>query len=182
MDAFLEGLAGDELRKISCLPKPARWADFSAKHRLAWQHTRFERANHSAIPAQPGFYCFVVGLLGPALPPIGYPLYVGKTERTLHKRFGEYLREQESARGRARVRKFIKVFEGELLFFFAHFYGTPQEVKDVEMELHDALMPAYSDIGFSAEVRAARSAFQRKIRYSSHPSRVLWVVGYITPL
>lgn len=160
MDAFLQELAGDELRKISCLPKPARWADFSAKHKLVWQHTLFEKGNHALIPEEPGFYCFVVGLPGTALPPIGYPLYVGKTERTLHTRFGEYLREQEAEKGRTRVRKFIKVFQGELLFFFTHFDGTPQEVKDIETELHDALMPAYSDTGFSAEVRAARNAFQ----------------------
>lgn len=160
MDAFLEELAADEMRKIKCFPMPRRWADFSAKHKLIWNHTPFDKASHPLVPNEPGFYCFVVGLPGTALPPIGYPLYVGKTERTLNTRFGEYLREQNSERGRVRVRKFIKVFEGELLFFFTHFNGTPDEVKKIETELHDALMPPYSDTGFSAEVRAPRNAFQ----------------------
>ncbi|WP_139370466.1 GIY-YIG nuclease family protein, partial [Xanthomonas axonopodis] len=148
------------LRRIDCVPKPARWAKFADKRKLDWKHTSFDKDSHPLVPEIPGFYCFVVGLPGTSLPPIGYPLYVGKTERTLRKRFGEYLREQDSERGRVRVRKFIKVFKGELLFFYTHFDGTPDEVKEIETELHDALMPAYSDTGFSAEVRESRNAFQ----------------------
>jgi hypothetical protein len=160
MDAFLEGLAGDEARRIDCVPKPARWADFSAKRKLDWKHIPFNKVNHAAVPEKPGFYCFVVGLPGTSLPPIGYPLYVGKTERTLRIRFGEYLKEEHSERGRVRVRKFIKAFQGELLFFYTDFHGTSAEVKEIETELHDALMPPYSDVGFSAEVRESRGAFQ----------------------
>lgn len=160
MDAFMEELAGDEMRRIKCLPKPARWADFSAKRKLDWKHIEFTKANHPVVPDEPGFYCFVVGLPGTSLPPIGYPLYVGKTERTLKKRFGEYLREENSARGRIRIRKFLKVFKGELLFFYTDFHGTSAEVKEIETELHDALMPPYSDVGFSADVREPRGAFQ----------------------
>lgn len=159
MDAFLDTLSADSLRQIRCNPRPALWAAFAAKYNFLWEHTQFDAANRDNVPLEPGFYCFVVGLPGASLPPIGYPLYIGKTERTLRTRFGEYLREKDDEKGRVRVRKFIKVFDGELLFFFTNFHGTPEQVREIETELHDALMPPYSDTGFSADVRARRNAF-----------------------
>ena len=159
MDAFLQGLAEGEQRLVTMQPWPKRWADFDARHTFVWSHFDFDRSTAPTIPDQPGFYVFFVGLPPVSLPPVGYPLYVGKTERTLRVRFSEYLREQHSARGRVRVRKFLSVFEGELYFSCAPFHGTPAEVKAVETELHNALMPPYSDIGFSADVREGRQAW-----------------------
>ena len=40
------------------------------------------------------------------------------------------------------------------------FNGTYQELVATERELLDAIMPAYSDAGYSAEVRAGRGAWQ----------------------
>jgi hypothetical protein len=159
MDAFLEELSDDAFRRATFCPMPSRWAEFAARHDFAWEHVPFDPARQHEVPDEPGFYCFFIGLGPQVLPPIGYPLYVGKTERTLRLRFGEYVTEKNRANGRKRVRKFLKVFDGELIFSCTRFTGTPQQVKAIETELHDALMPPYSDIGFSAEVRQRRQAF-----------------------
>ena len=160
MDAFLAELTSDELRRITCAPHPRRWKAFGDLYSLEWDYVPFERAAARRVPNTPGVYCFYLGNPPRSLPSVGYPLYVGKTARTLRKRFGEYVDEQQSAGGRTRVRKFLKVFEGELYFSCAPFRGSPAEVRDLETALHDALMPSYSDIGFSAQVRSGRMAWQ----------------------
>lgn len=87
-------------------------------------------------------------------------MYLGKTERTLRERFGEYLTEQGDPNGRVHVRKFLRVFEGELSFVCTLFDGSHEQVRAIETSLLDALMPAYSDSGYSAEVRAGKGAWQ----------------------
>ncbi len=159
MDAFLETLADEAFRRAHFCPRPSQWAAFAARRTLVWTHIPFDAAHRGTVPAEPGVYCFMVGLPPATLPPVGYPLYVGKTDRQLRVRFREYLREKDDPGGRIRIRKLLTVFQGELFFSCAPFVGTKQERKAVEAELHDALMPPYSDIGFSAEVRERRQAF-----------------------
>jgi hypothetical protein len=159
MHAFLEELSDEAFRRANFYPMPSRWAAFAGKYALVWTHIPFEEAEFVNVPQEPGLYCFFVGLPPANLPPIGYPLYVGETGRQLRIRFREYLREKDDPGGRKRIRKILTVFEGELFFSCAPFTGTHQDRKVVETELHDALMPAYSDIGFSGEVRERRQAF-----------------------
>lgn len=160
MDAFLEGLAEGRNRVVRCQPLPAKWAEFAQHHPFRWTNILFDAANIDQVPLTPGFYCFFVGLPPEALPPVGYPMYAGKTERTLRQRFREYLREKDENGGRVHVRTFLKVFEGELYFACTPFQGTSDEVRAIETQLLDALRPSYSDLGFSADVRAARQAWQ----------------------
>jgi hypothetical protein len=159
MDAFLEELSDEAFRRATFYPMPARWAAFAAKHALVWTHIPFDAAHRPDVPNEPGLYCFLVGLPPAALPPLGYPLYVGKTDRQLRTRFREYLSEKDDPGGRKRVRKILTVFQGELFFSCAPFAGSAEDRKAIETELHDALMPPYSDIGFTAEVRRRRQAF-----------------------
>ncbi|HEY0034197.1 MAG TPA: hypothetical protein VGB81_13100, partial [Devosia sp.] len=103
---------------------------------------------------------FFVGPPPATLPPVGYPMYLGRTSRTLRQRFREYLREQHDPTGRQHVRKFLNVFEGELSFMCTEFNGPYAQLVATERALLDAMMPAYSDSGYSAEVRAGRGAWQ----------------------
>jgi hypothetical protein len=160
MRAFLEDVAGLELRIISCQPIPARWSAFESNEDLSWIRIPFENGSIDSVPQSKGFYCFFVGPPAGALPPVGYPMYLGRTSRTLQKRFSEYLHEQHDPAGRKHVRKFLNVFEGELTFMCTEFSGTYEELVATERVLLDAMMPAYSDSGYSAEVRAGRGAWQ----------------------
>jgi hypothetical protein len=160
MDAFMEDLLTNEARKITCAPYRTRWIQFNSDYQLAWNYGEFNRQSHQSVPDFPGVYCFFVGHPGPSLPPVGYPLYAGQTERTLYIRYGDYLREKDSKFGRAHVRKFLNVFWGEVLFAFAVFSGDRDQVITLERRLNDALMPAYSRNDFSADTKAKRSAWQ----------------------
>jgi len=160
MQAFLDGLARLELRVISCQPIPGRWAAFALRTDLNWMSYPFEPGAIDTIPLSQGFYCFFVGPPPSTLPPVGYPMYLGRTRRTLRQRYREYLREQHEPTGRQHVRKFLNVFEGELTFMCTEFNGSYADLVATERSLLDAMMPAYSDSGYSAEVRAGRGAWQ----------------------
>lgn len=160
MRAFLEGVAGLELRLITCQPIPARWTAFHGSNALTWEEIPFQPQSITQVPQIKGVYCFVVGPPPMSLPSVRYPMYVGRTKRPLRERFQEYLREQHSPAGRYHVKKFLNVFEGELTFLCAQFAGTYQELVRAERDVMDAMMPAYSDSGYSAEVRAGRGAWQ----------------------
>lgn len=129
MDAFLEDLSGHGLRIIRCVPYPDRWTNFSASHALTWQFCDFKKGGHTVVPPQPGYYCFFIGPAAGALPPAGYPLYAGET-KDLRQRYQNYLTEMNAKYGRTHVKKFLKVFWGEVRFAYSPIPATaPSDVK-----------------------------------------------------
>lgn len=162
MDAFLEELSAHGLRIIRCVPYPNRWATFEANHALKWSFVDFAKGGHTAVPEKPGYYCFFVGPASAGLPPAGYPLYAGETQ-DLRQRYRNYLTEKSAKRGRVHVKKFLKVFEGEVRFAYSPIDPpTPSDAdsrRKVEKDLNDALIPEYSRKDFSAEVKAVKGAW-----------------------
>ena len=161
MEAFMQEIAVEEARLFTCQPMPLEWAKFASKYKFKWSQVHFHVDNAGKIPTAPGFYCFFIGVAPSSLPPIGYPLYVGKTERTLRLRFRDYVREKASGRGRVHIRRFLHAFDDELTFFYTPFKGTQKSVQKIERELHDALRPPFGQIGFSAAVGKRVKAFRR---------------------
>ncbi len=152
-------LLSDEARVIRCAPHPKRWQDFAGKHQLTWQSKPFKLSGKATVPAEPGFYCFVVANAAPNLPAVFFPLYAGETDN-LKRRYGDYLREKSSPNGRLQVRKFLNVFSDEVAFAFAPYDSDTATRRSVEKELNDALMPPYSQKDFSAEVKRKKAAWQ----------------------
>lgn len=158
MDAFLEGIATDELRILRCAPHPIRWREFSRDFRLAWQAVAFEPRGSGSVPDGPGLYCFVVTCRMPGLPAVMYPLYAGET-LSLKDRYRDYIVERNAHDGRVHVRKFLNVFWGEVEFAYAELQADKDGLRAVEQRLNDALMPTYSRRDFSAQVRQRRAAW-----------------------
>jgi hypothetical protein len=150
----------DEMRIIKCAPHPQRWLKFAGDHALAWQTVPFRTGGSLAVPAHGGFYCFVVGNSAVQLPLVLFPLYAGETDN-LRRRYRDYLREKDAAAGRWHVRKFLKVFWGEVAFAFAPLDVDLAERRRIELELNDALLPPYSKRDFSAKVKKKKGAWQQ---------------------
>ena len=100
MRAFLDEAEEHALRLITCQPIPARWTALAQRTDLNWQKIAFNGAELNSVPREPGFFCFFIGPPPSSLPPVGYPLYFGKTERTLRRRFAEYIQEQHDRASR----------------------------------------------------------------------------------
>ncbi len=159
MRAFLDDIAELERRKITCQPIPNLWSALGARTDIHWQRFPFVPGATNQIPREPGFFCFFVGDPPATLPAIGFPLYFGRTERTLRRRFATYVNEQQDAGLRPQVRDFLEVFEGELTFLCSPFDGTPEQMNDLARVILDALRPAFSDSGYEAEAQPGQGAW-----------------------
>ena len=157
---FLENQADLELRTIRLALYPTRWRLFCAQYSPNWQRTPFERKEVSKISNRPGVYCFHVGHHLACLPHLGVSLYGGISEDSLRTRCMKYFSEKNAKDGRPGVRKFLHVFEHELTLIWSEIDLTTVDIKQLERDFNDAMMPPYSRRDFSADVRDARSAWQ----------------------
>ena len=126
--------------KLGLLLWPRQWEKYTPVVDLQWQEFTFEDSSRSSIPENPGVYAFCVKPeIGSNLD-ISYLIYIGKTDRTLRKRFGEYLREAFDPLGRARVYYFFNMYRPYLKFCCA---PLPDDVspKDIEDDLLKAYVP-----------------------------------------
>jgi hypothetical protein len=101
---------------------PPFWGD-SNNHvpiNLNWKSCEFNELNHSIIPNNKGVYCFVVKPKIPNFFDITYLFYVGKTNRTLNERFGEYISDLKGiGKPRPKIFTMLKTYEGCLHFHYA---------------------------------------------------------------
>lgn len=158
-DAFLQQVGLDQLRIVKTQPYPDRWQQFCAMYDLTWNFTPFRRELANQVPRVPGVYCFHIGHELNCLPSFGLSLYGGKADYSLRTRFQQYFSERDSENGRLWVRKFLKVFDGELSFGWSPVDIGKFNLRKLEKDFNDAMMPQYSRRDFSAAVLAARNAW-----------------------
>lgn len=160
-----------KLRTYSIILDPHGWHNFNPAVRLDWKCVKFEVENISNIPAQAGIYAFVVKFYKDSnrevlFPSHGVIVYGGITgykessDRTLRKRFEEYLNEKGK---RMNIYKMIRDWGENLYFFYSEI--LPEENVDMlmlEKQFNDAVQPIVARNDFSANVRTARKlvAFQ----------------------
>ena len=156
---FLEEVAETELRIVRTQIFPDRWRLFCDQYNLAWHYTPFEREHVCQLSTAPGVYCFHLGHALDCLPPLGISLYGGITTDSLRTRCLRYFWEKDADQGRFWVRKFLQVFEGELTLGWSEVDTSAVDIRALEKDFNDAMMPQYSVKDFSAAVRAARNAW-----------------------
>jgi hypothetical protein len=129
---------------------------------LNWKKVKFDKANRSNVPKDPGIYAFLVELDHPSLPPHGYLMYVGKTgadqsNNTLHGRFGDYLREMNAVKARPAVQYMLVKWNGDLSFYYAVI--AKNRITSIEDKLIAATRPPvnrnYVDARLSPVMQAA---------------------------
>ncbi len=101
---------------------PAFWIDPSnlIPNPLKWRRYKFNRVNLSRIHKAKGVYCFVVEPKVTNFIQTKYLFYIGKTNRTLQKRYSEYLEELEGTRkSRVKVKEMLDTYNGYLYYYFA---------------------------------------------------------------
>src|ERR1700676_1081626 len=99
---------------------PDVWRQFSTPHSLGWQKIRFDRANRALVPTERGIYAFTVEHDPSEFPEHGYILYAGISGDTsranLRIRYGQYLLNQKTGKGRPAVTYMLQKWPQDLFF------------------------------------------------------------------
>lgn len=161
--AFVERVERFQAEKRSFYLSPDRWSTSRVKVTLDWDEVKFEDGNKNAIPDKKGIYAFVVKHANNHFPPHGYIMYVGITgnvsaERTLKKRFKDYLYEQKRNK-RPKVHFMLTKYSENLYFNYVALEDDDDiDLGQLELDLNDALVPPVGRKDFTAEIKALRDA------------------------
>lgn len=146
---------------------PDSWSKFAPAPALNWQSVRFAPGNLNAVPDERGIYAFVIqfqdhAALPRPLPSHGYVMYGGITghlaaNRTLRKRYADYLREKQRGK-RPKIARMMRW--SDHLFFHYSTVDAAVALDKLEHALNDAIMPPSVTNDFSAEVRPLVKALQ----------------------
>lgn len=138
---------------------PERWRNFTPIASMNWNYVKFEVNSRPSVPRVRGLYAFVLKLYGDAteevkFPSNGYILYGGITDRTLWTRFGEYLRENGK---RLRIFQMITHWPDNLYFYYTEIPDTSIDLKSLEKQFNNSVLPPFSQYDLSADVKLARN-------------------------
>lgn len=141
---------------------PDGWRKFSTPHSLNWQKVRFEESNRTNIPAQRGIYAFTLEHSPSKFPGHGYILYAGISGHTsqsnLRRRYGQYLENQRTGKGRWHITYMLKKWPSDLFFYFCPLADKSINLKELETILLGAINPPVNRADFPANISAARKA------------------------
>ncbi|MGQ8976126.1 hypothetical protein [Acinetobacter schindleri] len=140
---------------------PDRWLSFAPIASLNWQSVKFERISKTLLPKERGIYAFVLKLFSnnadeAKFPSHGYILYGGITDRTLQIRFGDYLR--ENGKRRLRIFQMTQRWPNNLYFYYSPIPDKSVNLKDLEKQFNDTVIPPFSQYDFSSDLKASKSA------------------------
>jgi len=139
------------------LLSPARWRSSKVKISIDWNYMQFNEANRQHIPRQPGIYAFVVRHLNDHFPAHGFIMYIGITGanangRTLHDRYGDYLREKKKDK-RAKIHYMLNKYCDDIYFAYAAVTDQNINLEALELDINDAIIPPVVVKDFTAEIR-----------------------------
>lgn len=141
----------------SLLLWPKLWLRWKPAVQLRWKGKPFASGSRNSIPNGPGVYAFVIQPGVPTGIPHAIIMYVGKSDRPLRERFGEYLREKTHPTGRPAISTMLQMYEGYLHFFCAT-VKAPAKPSDVEDHLLEILAPPMNK-QYPATIRRIVGAF-----------------------
>jgi hypothetical protein len=146
--------------------RPKQITKFTPTVGLVWHRIPFQKKSFSTVAKLPGVYAFTVGHHARGLPPHAYVLYIGQTgakrkDRTLRQRVKEYYLEKTTGK-RPLVAEFLNKWETCLFFYYAPLDPNSTNLLELERRLNDALMPPYSLMDFSPEIRKRKRLLEAK--------------------
>jgi len=142
---------------------PQQWATFNSPIGLTWQRVKFDRLNSENVPNTTGIYAFAVEYPDSQLPPHGYVMYIGITKSdgggNLRKRYQQYLNEKRVLK-RPKIHYMLNKWSQQLYFHYAVVTDPVCDVRGLEQQLCDAMIPPCNKNDFSARIRRQVQAFR----------------------
>lgn len=137
----------------------------SAIQELSWSSVKYGLDNADTVPNdRRGVYAFVVSRNDDVLPPHGYVMYVGiggkKSDRSLRKRYGDYLNTKKILK-RDRIAKMIGTWFEVLHFAYAPVPDTisSEDLIALEEHINSALLPPFSKGDILATIKKKQRMF-----------------------
>lgn len=129
------------IRKFLLYPKHWNDPNNQLPIKLKWKFCRFKPDNIDLVPETKGIYCFVLKPKYPHLFETRYLLYIGKTNRTLRKRYYEYLREKAGQdKPRTKIYEMLNLYQDDLYFYYASIEKS-SDVDACEEQLLNTFVP-----------------------------------------
>ena len=141
---FIRQRRGDvslHIRKFLLYPEFWNKNENKIDIKLKWQFVKFSEKKRAFIPQKRGIYCFVVKPTCENFFETRYLFYIGKTNRTLRVRFGEYLRDQKGkSKPRIKVFEMLNYYKDNVYFYYAEI-ASKTDVNTCEDKLLNIFMP-----------------------------------------
>ncbi|MBY0358217.1 MAG: hypothetical protein K2W82_09475 [Candidatus Obscuribacterales bacterium] len=114
---------------------PAAWKKYKEATGLKWKSVQFDAQKKKSIPEEPGVYAFIIMPEKSAGLQPTYLVYIGQTtKQTLRERFGQYITEISSGKGRPKLVANLPKYVGYTYFFYAVIpaggKATPEAIED----------------------------------------------------
>lgn len=139
--------------RVNVFVWPDAWRDAQTGPVLSWGKVEFGRDTINDVPETRGVYAFCICVRGTIMPPHGVIVYFGETSRTLRQRYREYVRDCTRGAKRPKFEHLFALWPNDLDFFFAPIDDNNVDLKVIEEELNDAVIPHCVTDDFSAEIR-----------------------------
>ena len=138
---------------------PQLWKECNLPIELEWRSVEFGRDHRGKVPSDEfGVYAFMLepNFTGP--PKSAYLLYVGQTDRTFRKRYGEYLPPESGRLARLAIGWQLDTWEGHVWFHYASIQDIALLDTAEDALLHACIPPLNSK--FKGTVGTAVRAFR----------------------
>lgn len=122
---------------------PKHWRGYidNFGQNFVWRERKFLASETINIPNKPGLYTFIVKPTIANHPSSSYVMYIGKTSRTLRKRFGEYLHEMKRETGRPKIVNILNKYPQNIFFCYAVVEENDDEITKKEEALMVGWLP-----------------------------------------
>lgn len=139
---------------------PKMWTPPKTNAALSWKSVPFEPAQKSSVADTPGVYAFIITTTDCFGISASYLMYIGQTtEQTLRVRFGQYINEIGSGKGRPKLVGHLPKYKGFIYFHFAEIQAegtaTPEQIED---QLLSFFIPPLNS-SFKGVISQFRAAF-----------------------
>ena len=143
--------------KLPFVINPKQLEKFSTTANLNWEKVEFSPKNKKQIPKERGIYAFILEHNKMSkLPSHGYVLYIGisgdNSKHTLNARYADYIRDKKEKK-RPSIHYMLNNWQKFLFFHYASVTDKRINLKKLEADMSDALMPPFSKQDFSGEIR-----------------------------
>lgn len=136
---------------------PALWRGQAGAQAFTWTEVPFDEASLEEIPSEQGIYAFKIRIANTIMPEHGVIVYFGQSgagsQSNLKNRFRQYLRDRGRGAKRPKFQWLFSNWHDDLVFCFVSLNCSEEDLRKLENDLSDAVIPVCSTLDFSAHIR-----------------------------